>query len=308
MSTTQSQIWSTAPIPLYTLTTASCAPEDRDDIPGLSTQDMRDGLFGYEEKDLGFLGIDLKRTWRDGAVGRERTEGARDRSWALGDVVGRNREQPYTSDANAEEKERGTSMSREGEDGEGEKQWGSQVLGEMEVCFLMVLTLSNYSCLEEWKRILTLVLTSRSLLTCQPAFFASFLSLLLLQLQHCDDVEGGLFETHSSSGDGNFLLELLKGFTRGLEEITSATTPKLRDADEEAHEGVEQDTSVLDEVQENMDSLTTWLRARWNWELSDSYVRRGMVELEDGERVELETSELEGEDERGEYAPVVVEL
>ena len=241
-------------------------------------------------------------------MGRERTEGARDRSWALGDAVERNDGRLHTTVEVAEDKESGKRPRPEGQAGEEQKQWGSRVLGEMEVCFLMVLTLSNYSCLEEWKRILAVVLTSRSLLTRQPAFFASFLSLLQLQLQHCDDVEGGLFETHSGSGDGNFLLELLKGFTRGLDEIAVTTTHKHLEANEDAREGAERHMSDLDEVKENMDSLATWLRVHWNWELSDSYVRRGMIELEDGERVELETSELEGEDERGEYAPVVVEL
>jgi len=33
-----------------------------------------------------------------------------------------------------------------------------------------------------------------------------------------------------------------------------------------------------------------------------------MLELEDGEQVEMEMEEMEGEDETGDYAPVVVEL
>ncbi|MCJ1392206.1 hypothetical protein MMC18_005073 [Xylographa bjoerkii] len=57
-----------------------------------------------------------------------------------------------------------------------------------------------------------------------------------------------------------------------------------------------------------MQELEMWLKAEWRWELSDSWVRRGMVELEDGERVELVMADMEGEDERGEYAPVVVEM
>ncbi|KAL2054505.1 hypothetical protein ABVK25_005253 [Lepraria finkii] len=147
----------------WKITSASCAEEDRDEIPGLTAAEV-----GEEERELGVLGIDLKRTWREGAVGRERTEGAVDRSWALGDVVERWRE--------------------------GEEEWGDVVLGQMEACFLMVLTVANYSCLEEWKRIVGLVLTCKRAMREREGWFATFLSLLRRQMQRCEDVEGGLFD------------------------------------------------------------------------------------------------------------------
>lgn len=245
----------------YGISTTSCAPQDHDAIPGLNERDMRQGLFGREERELHFLGIDLRRTWREGAVGRERTEGARDRSWALDDVVRRS-------------------------EGLGEGEWGWQILGEMQICFLMVLTLSNYSCLEEWKRIFALVLTSRSAIPTHVRFFASFLSLLHLQLRHCNDVEGGLFDVQTE-GDGNFLLQLLRGFKRGLEDVVG---------------------DQGEEVKDGMVELEKWVKREWGWELGDEWLRRGMVELEDGERVEVEVADMEGEDERGEYAPVIVEM
>jgi len=274
--------------PIYTLTTTSCAPQDRDEIPGLSAEDMRYGLFGGEECPLGVLAIGLKRTWRDGAVGRERTEGARDRSWALEDVVNRNSR--YAVDWDKRDGKGKT------EEKAGDEEWGRVVLGAMELCFLMILTLSNYSCLCEWKRILELVLTSRSLIIQRPNFFKSFLELLILQLRHCNDVEEGLFDVHAG-GDGNFLLELLKTFKRGLEEIVPERG-RVGGATEERSEGVKE---AMEEVEE-------WVEKEWGWELGDNWLRRGMVELEDGERVEVETADMEGEDERGEYAPVVVEL
>ncbi|MCJ1410015.1 hypothetical protein MMC19_004100 [Ptychographa xylographoides] len=251
----------------YTLTTTSCAPQDLDEIPGLSTEDMRSGLFDGEERELGFLDIDLRRTWREGAVGRERTEGARDRSWALEDVVARN-----------------------GSGSGNEEDWGARVLGATGLCFLMVLTLSNYSCLEEWKRILTVVLTCRRIIREREQFFISFLRLLRLQLSHCDDVEGGLFDIHAegSGSEGNLLRKLLKSFKAALAEVYTET------------EG--------DRVKEAMEEVEEWVRREWKWELGDSWLRRGIVELEDGEQVEVEMAEMEGEDERGEYAPVIVEL
>lgn len=215
---------------------------------------------GEEERELGVLGIDLKRTWREGAVGRERTEGAVDRSWALGDVVERWRE--------------------------GEEEWGDVVLGQMEACFLMVLTVANYSCLEEWKRIVGLVLTCKRAIREREGWFATFLSLLRRQMQRCEDVEGGLFDL--SDEGGGLLKGLLKGFKRTLGQVFG--------------EGEGED------VREEMEALEALLKGEYGWELGDDFVRRGLLELEDGEKVEVEMEEMEGEDERGEYAPVVVDL
>ncbi|KAL8710183.1 MAG: hypothetical protein Q9225_007337 [Loekoesia sp. 1 TL-2023] len=259
--------------PEWSISSASSGVQDRDDIPGLSTQEV--GTVIGEEKELGLLGIDLKRTWREGAVGRERTEQARDRSWLLGDVVARHAEQLGT-----------------GEDAGEQKLWQTVILGQMEICFLMVLTLANYSCLEEWKRILAVVLTCERAVWEKPRFFAEFLTLLKRQLERGDDVEGGLFEM--SEDGGGFLKGLLKGFRRTLEQRKGA-------------EGGEDDDDD-DDVKGEFEELEKWVRQQYGWELGDEFVRKGMLELEDGEMVEMETGEMEGEDESGEYAPVIVEL
>lgn len=242
----------------WTLTSASCATQDRDEIPGLSAEES----VLDEEKELGFLKVDLTRTWREGAVGRERTEGAMDRSWALEEVV------------------RGSAAGEGGE-------WGGEVVGEMQVCFLMVLTLANWSCLEQWKRILGLVFTCKRVVAEKEEWFAGVVALLRKQLKRCEDVEGGLFDF--SDEGGTLLKRLLKGFKRMLEEVF-----------ENEDDGIE--------VKEEVEELEAFLKAEYGWNLSDSYVRRGMLELEDGEQVEMEMNELEGEDERGEYAPVIVDL
>lgn len=239
----------------WQVTSASCGVQDRDDIPGLSA-----GEVAGTEQELGFLNIDLKKTWRDGAVGRERTEGAVDRSWAIENLV-----------------ERGTVA---------EEKWGNAVLGEMEVCFLMVLTLSNFSCLEEWKRVLGLALTCRRAVAEREEWFADVLRLLRRQLGRGEDVEGGLFDM--SDEGGAYLKGLLKGFKRTLGQVLGED------------EGVE--------IKGEMKALEGFLRSEYGWELSDDFVRRGMLELEDGEQVEMEMDEMEAEDERGEYAPVIVDL
>ena len=57
-----------------------------------------------------------------------------------------------------------------------------------------------------------------------------------------------------------------------------------------------------------MKTLEGWLKEELGWELNDNFVRRGLLELEDGEQVEVEAGEMEEEDERGEFAPLVVDL
>lgn len=66
------------------LTSASSARRDIEDIPGMDDDDKK-AL--QADKELNFLPINLKKTWREGATGRERTEAAQDRSWALDHIV-----------------------------------------------------------------------------------------------------------------------------------------------------------------------------------------------------------------------------
>jgi len=239
----------------WSLTSASSAKRDMDDIPGLAASEAS-GVLGVE-RELGFLPVELRRTWREGAMGRERTEGAKDRSWALGDLVARHC------------------------GGGG----GDEVLGEMQFCFLMVLTLNNYSCLEQWKRILELLFTCVTAVEQRSGLFVEMVKILRLQLQHCEDVEGGLIDL---ADDGAGLLRgWMRRFRKGLESVTGAGKQ---------------------EVVDEMDELQEYLKERHGWEVEGDFVRRGIVQLEDGEEVELEVGGWDEEEEEGDWAPVVVEL
>lgn len=256
--------------PSWTVTSANSAARDAEVIPGLTAQESsaEAGKFGgngeSNEKELRFLPVDLKRTWREGAIGRERTEAAQDRSWALGDLIEQSSSSSLTD-------------QRTGE---------SHILGELQFCFLMILTLMNYSCLEQWKRLLGLILTCRTAIRERELFFRDVLQLLLLQLRHCEDVVGGLFEMDGDY-DGNFLRTLLTNFRQLMEESLNG-----------------QDSAVKRE----MAALEQWVRESYGWELrKTSIMRRGLVQLEDGEEVELAMIGADEDDEAGEYAPVVVD-
>ncbi|OCL05769.1 AAR2 domain-containing protein [Glonium stellatum] len=241
----------------WSLTSTSSAVQDFDDIPGLTKTET-----GFQsEKELFFLPIDLKRTWREGATGRERTQAAQDRSWALGELINKHCT------------------------GDGLREREFQVLGELQFTFLMVLTLNNHSCLEQWKRLLGLLLTCGEGVKERPELFMEVLCNLRVQLSHSQDAESGLFDM--SDEGGSMLKSLLRRFRRGLEE-----------------DGQNASADIIDELND----LEGYLKMEYGWELDDSFVKQGILQLEDGERVEMDVGGFEEENESGEYAPVIVEL
>ena len=239
-----------------TLSSVSSAPGDAESIPGLSHLESSSVL--GEHTTLNFVSINLKQTWGESDIGRERTDRARDRSWYLSQLL----------DGLSDDKQRAA----------------KEMLGEMQVCFLMVLTLANYSALEQWKRILGVVLTCRAALREVEGYFMEVLKVLKAQMEHVEDVDGGLFEMRDEEGS-KWMRNLLTGF-RGI-------------VDEELEDG-----SKLGGV---LGELEGMLRERYGWEKSGDIMRRGMLELEDGERVEVSMQGVDEDEETGEYAPIVVE-
>jgi A1 cistron-splicing factor AAR2 len=242
-----------------TISSISSAPQDAESIPGLEHSEVAATFEDRNETPLNFIPVNLKQTWPSTAVGRERTDAARDRSWYLGHLMGIIVPPPHDRAKAA-----------------------GEVLGELQFCFLMVLTLANYSCLEQWKRVLGVLLTCRTALGEVEGFFVETLQVLRLQLQHCEDVEGGLFDFQEQGG---WLRALLRGFKGAVEEVLGGRG------------------GLADEVSEIEDLL----RERYGWEVESAVLRRGIVELEDGERAELTMEGADEEDEMGEYAPVYVE-
>ncbi|KAI2787565.1 hypothetical protein POX_f07936 [Penicillium oxalicum] len=266
--------------PRWMVTSGSTANRDADHIPGVDSpvtteEEGGGGQTGTiktieREKEFNFLPIDLKRTWREGAIGRERTEAAQDKSWALGDIVLKN------------------SSHVSGEITVDESTGEAQLLGEIQFTFLMVLTMMNFSCLQQWKRLLELVLTSRRAIIERESFVSEVVRILLRQLQRCDDVEGGLFEMDGDEG-GEFIRNLLTKLRRSIDDMVPKGTKSM--------------------VRTELDKLQTWVKEEYDWELNrESIVRRGMLQLEDGEEVEMEMADNDADEETGEYAPMVVDL
>jgi len=237
----------------WTLTSTSFATRDLDEIPGVSNADI--GL--RAERELTFLPINLKQTWRQGATGRERTEAAQDRSWALNHLI----EEACPSGDTAE------------------------IVGELQFCFLMVLTLNNFSSLEQWKRILTLLFTCRRAVASNSEIFVRAIKSLTLQLLHCKLADSGLIDLADEGG--SLLKHLLVRFRKGLRGLRGIG---------------------LQDVHDQLDELEQYLWVEYGWKLGGSFAKTGVLELEDGEQVRMDTTAFDEEDETGEYAPQIVEL
>jgi A1 cistron-splicing factor AAR2 len=163
---------------------------------------------------------------------------------------------------------------------------GDEIIGELHFCFLMVLTLNNFSCFEQWKRILTLVFTCKTAVVTHPDLFTQTIASLRLQLMHCKDAEGGLIDLADEGG--SLLKSILARFRKGLNSL-----PRIEEVQD-----------VFDEL----DDLEAYLRAEHGWQFGGTFAKSGVLNLEDGEQVGMDTTAYDEDDETGEWAPQVVDL
>ncbi|KAK6352987.1 hypothetical protein TWF696_004977 [Orbilia brochopaga] len=275
-----------------------------------------DGVTGKEV--LNYTRIDLKRTWPPNAMGRERTVWARDRSWVLTNIFQR-LSPDYTDHRSQDAESRATANSTAeslfGDLPLSESTQGGQaaLLAEVAIAFVLSVLLANYSSTIQFKHVLEISLTASEAVKSHAGYFVRLISVIENMLKAAklilgekagsdddDDEEGagvpveeGVLEEFVSGGDA-WLIKLLRGFNRELQDITTGET---QDKD-------------MEKLKRNFTELERTCR-RFGWYLDDQYVRKGMVDLpaeEGGGRVEVELEDMEGEDERGEFAPVIVEL
>ncbi|KAL6241151.1 hypothetical protein RBB50_011830 [Rhinocladiella similis] len=257
--------------PAWEVSSISSAPSDTETIPGLSHLEASDA---FHQSPLDLLPIDLKQTWADEDIGRTRTDRARDRSWYLGLLI--------------------ESVTPTGAD----RAVGARhVLGELQFCFLMVLTLANYSCLEQWKRLLGVILSCESSLREVEAFFVEVVKVFRQQVVHIDDVEGGLFEMRDEGGSA-WLRKTWGRFRATVDEV-------FNKSEEVKSQGKVPGQGVA--LRKEVEKVQTLFEQKYGWASERDILRRGMLELEDGERIEVSMSGADEEEETGEYAPVIVD-
>ncbi|OAA57242.1 AAR2 family protein [Cordyceps fumosorosea ARSEF 2679] len=169
----------------------------------------------------------------------------------------------------------------------------ADLVGEMQLAFLAGAHLGSDACIAQWFHASArLFLRAHALPRLRPSLAAAWLRALAAQLAH-----------------GGTRLEVPLGEMLGearARELRLALIVYKRRLQEEEEE--EQGEGMMEVVMAFAGVEAAVAGEGWDWDLGAEYVRRGRVVMEDGEEVELEMDELQAEDERGEWAPEVVEL
>jgi A1 cistron-splicing factor AAR2 len=174
------------------------------------------------------------------------------------------------------------------------------VVGELQFAFIAGMHLGNESCVQQWwHMLLRLILRAQNLTLQRPRLSRLLLQTITAQLVYNDRyLDGSILDygpsslSSSVSAKDDLRLALIV-YKRRLNELllalhTRATEPQVA-------------------VGKAFSELEAWVW-KLGWDIRGDYLRSGRVVLEDGESVEVDMDELLGEDERGEYAAVVVDL
>ncbi|KAK5994558.1 hypothetical protein PT974_05037 [Cladobotryum mycophilum] len=167
------------------------------------------------------------------------------------------------------------------------------IVGELQLAYILGMHLGNDSCIQQWwYMVLKLILKADALIEERPTLAAAFLQTIATQLSYGSDwLEGSILD-YSEANNRDLRLALIV-YKRRLEEALGA---------------LDSDAAPNKRVVGNEFARLEAAVVTFGWDIQGDYLRKGIIMLEDGEEVELEMSELEAEDERGEWAPEIVEF
>lgn len=155
--------------------------------------------------------------------------------------------------------------------------------------------LGNSACQEHWAHVVRTVFKAYRLTIDEPIFFAKFITAFHAQLMY----------NETGFEEGASILDVDANLRDDLKITLTIFKSRL------SEKLLAQGNDITPEhaaVGTAFDALVAFLW-RWDWDLRGNYVRKGNVQLEDGTVIEdMELTELEAEDERGEWAPQVVAL
>lgn len=169
-----------------------------------------------------------------------------------------------------------------------------QMIGELQLSFIVGVNLGNDACVQQWwHMVLNIVLKAFLLPSLRPVLATALLKSLAAQLTYSGSwVENS--PLNDDSGRARDLRLSLTVYKRRLNELLASLGSEA--------------TPTQQLVQAAFAAVEEAASSTLDWDISGDYLRKGRVALEDGEEVELEMDDLEAEDERGEFAPEVVEL
>ncbi|KAK8108639.1 Protein AAR2-like [Apiospora sp. TS-2023a] len=187
-------------------------------------------------------------------------------------------------------------------DNEGSSSRGlHDLVGELQFAFLTGMHLGNYACLEQWWHYTTRVIfRAYRLAVEEPQLARDLIQTVHAQLVYNDrNLEGSILDTAPNGGSG--------GGGGGAKKLQKALTVYKSRLNEQLLALGDGCTSAQQAVGAAFASLEGFLWT-WDWDLRGEYLRSGTVMLEDGEVVQAELSDFEDEDERGDFAAVVVDV
>ncbi|KAL7919911.1 AAR2 domain-containing protein [Trichoderma austrokoningii] len=167
------------------------------------------------------------------------------------------------------------------------------VVGELQFAFIVGVHLGNDACIQQWwHMVLKLVLKAHLLPEYFPVLASKLLQAIASQIRYSSEWLGESILDYGGSNSHDLRLALIV-YKRRLAEV-------LERLGQEATADQIKVGSSFAKVEAEVVGL--------GWDLYGDYLRKGKVMMEDGEEVELEMAELQAEDERGEWAPEVVQL
>lgn len=167
-----------------------------------------------------------------------------------------------------------------------------EIIGELQFCYLTGMLLGNLACMEHWAHVVKTVFHAHTLAVEMPVFFTKFIQAVHTQFRYDNDYIDGSILDHDTNLVHDLTMILITFKSRLNERLIARGSTLTRDQTALA--------TAFEEFEE-------WLW-KWGWDLRGNYVRSGKIQLEDGEWVDAEMQDFEAEDERGEWAPVVVDL
>ncbi|OLL26614.1 Protein AAR2 [Neolecta irregularis DAH-3] len=206
-----------------------------------------------EETRIRYTSIRPSRSWKPGATASEITRDSMDKSTLLASLV---------NGSSSPE----TNSSKDKLD----------ILGEMQLAFLHLLLLSNYSSLEHWKNIIHVSTFSQSYLLDNPEYFSEFIDILTAQLKNTPE---------------DFWVDIL-------------TDSSLYTEQQSLHHNISEISHIG--LDKSLQSLLDFLSEAYEIDVLDNRVT--FLNDEDQELVSLDAEDAEAWEEKGEYAPVVVNL
>lgn len=182
----------------------------------------------------------------------------------------------------------------------------ASLVGELQFAFVAGVHLGNEACLEQWwYMLLRLILKAYALPLSHPPLVADWLRVVTAQLTYgsewLDTPITELSEAHSRELRLGLII-----YKRRLEELLGLTEGSGASQDGSSGGSTTAAQAAVAAAFSRLESVVAG--AGYGWDIRGEYLRKGKVVMEDGEEVELEMMELQAEDERGEWAPEVVEL